>query len=241
MINAIFIISFFKGRTDRHLSQLLNELSIFNIPIAVIVNDPAAKKLDLRSHNKIYFLIRPNTGMNIGAWDQGWRYFDGYDYYFFFQDECFIKSNDFLEKYIELLSIQNIGMVGENINPKWDLNWSDLLNLDIFNKKIIVNFKEENQVEYYLKKIVEWGINPGVSAKHLRSLSWGITSKTLIEINGFPVGLNKDECIASEISVSKKIEEKNLIIKQSDKNPFNYIGHKEWAPDGVSKYKKNKD
>ena len=238
MNNSIFIISFFRGRTNHYLAKLVEQLEIFNIPIAVIVNDPSAQNLELTNHNNHYFLRRPNTGMNIGAWDEGWRYFYGYENYFFFQDECFIKKNDFLERYIEFLSIRDLGMVGENINPKWDMDWNELLKIKIFNKKIIVNDNEENQVEYYLKKINEWGINAGKSARHLRSLNWALNFKTLELINGFPIGLNKYECIASEISVSKKVEEKKLNIIQSSKDHFSYIGHKEWPSNGISKYKK---
>ena len=81
----------------------------------------------------------------------------------------------------------------------------------------------------------DWGIECGSSGKHLRALNWALSQKTLAKIEGFPLGQNKEECIASEISVSRAIEAKKLGVFQSSNSHFKYIGHKEWRSDGFSK------
>ena len=73
------------------------------------------------------------------------------------------------------------------------------------------------------------------NATHLRSLIWSFKNETVRKIQGFPIGINKGECIASEIAVSKKIEALGLQIKQVDSAPFKYIHHTEWNRDGFSK------
>ena len=83
--------------------------------------------------------------------------------------------------------------------------------------------------------MIDWKINPGDSSKHLRALNWALTNKTLKLIDGFPIGKNKEECIASEVAVSRSIESNMLEITQSDKQHFNFIGHREWAEDGFGK------
>ncbi|AVQ70572.1 hypothetical protein B5D77_03705 [Microcystis sp. MC19] len=38
---------------------------------------------------KVKYLIRENTGFNIGAWDYGWRHFPPYDYYLGLAEKVF--------------------------------------------------------------------------------------------------------------------------------------------------------
>lgn len=80
-----------------------------------------------------------------------------------------------------------------------------------------------------------WGVNPGGNGRHLRSLVWVLNQDALRRISRFPEGRNKEECIASEISVSKKIEEIGLTVTQISKTPFSFFKHEEWRLDGHSK------
>jgi hypothetical protein len=234
MSKSIFIISFYNNRSPQNLEDLIKQLLVYGQEIAVVVNIDNFNNLELERHKNLSFLKRVNEGMNIGAWDQGWRYFSDFDNYFFFQDECFLKDKDFFERYEELLSIEKNGIIGESINPKWNKSW-DEMTLSPLNYQIKIDNKLINRVDFYQKKMIDWKINPGNSSKHLRALNWALTNKTLKLINGFPLGNNKEECIASEVAVSRGIESKMLEITQSDKQYFNFVGHQEWAPDGFSK------
>ena len=55
------------------------------------------------------------------------------------------------------------------------------------------------------------------------------------KISPFPIGNTKEECIASEIAVSKKVEQLGLKVTQINERPFKYISHIEWKLDGSSK------
>ena len=81
----------------------------------------------------------------------------------------------------------------------------------------------------------KWGIKPGLTGLHLRSLVWGFKREVLEELFPFPIGKTKEECIASEIAVSKKVEQLGLKVTQIHKKPFKYISHVEWKLDGSSK------
>ncbi len=234
MSDSIFIISYYKSRNKQNLYNLLKQLKIFKSKIAVIINDDETNVLKFEEVDNVYTLFRKNIGMNIGAWNEGYRYFSDYENYFFFQDECFIKKNIFFEKYLNLLSKKDLGLIGETVNTKWSKSW-DEMQLSPMNYKILVNEEEMLRVNFYKKQITEWGIELGYSPIHLRSLSMAIKSVNLKKINGFNIGFNKEECIASEIAISKKIMNLNLKIAQSNKEHFYYIGHKEWHNDGKRK------
>jgi len=105
MSKSIFIISFYNNRSPQNLEYLIKQLMIYGQEILVVVNIDNYNNLELERHKNLSFLKRVNEGMNIGAWNQGWRYFSDFDNYFFFQDECFLKNNNFFEDLIGLISI----------------------------------------------------------------------------------------------------------------------------------------
>jgi hypothetical protein len=148
-----------------------------------------------------------------------------------------IQNDNFLEVYNSLLNQEDVGMVGESLNPKWNLNWTELLtsSLNYVDSDHLLNGIQISRVNFYLLMLEKWNINPGGNAAHLRSLVWAFKQDTIQKISGFPCGLSKGECIASEIAVSKKIEQIGLQIKQADQSPFKYIYHAEWNKNGYSK------
>ena len=84
MLNSIFIISHYKGRQKKYLENLISQLIKFKCQIGVIINDDKVNELSLEKNKNVFYLTRKNTGMNIGAWDEGYRYFNDYENYFFF-------------------------------------------------------------------------------------------------------------------------------------------------------------
>lgn len=237
MKNTLIVISYFDSRPKTQLNNLIKQLKNLNASILLSINSNKTKQVNLFKDSKINILKRPNTGMNIGAWNEAFFNLPDFDYYHFLQDECVIKDENFIEVYNSLLNEQNIGMVGETINPKWSHDWQSLLSsrLNYTDDDHIINGVRIPRVNFYLSMLNKWDINPGKNAMHLRSLIWSLKNETIRKIQGFPIGLNKGECIASEIGVSKKIEALGLQIKQVDSAPFKYIYHSEWSRDGFSK------
>ncbi len=238
MNNSLLVISHYNLRSKDQLQKLIEYTNDLPLDRLIVVNDDSSKENYLkRESNNLFFLTRPNIGMNIGGWNDAFFCLPNYAYYIFIQDECLILNKDFLTLYQELLSDKNVGMIGESINPKWDLTWEALLNspLNYSDKDHIINGVEVSRVSFYLELLKEWGISPGIKATHLRSLIWAFKNEILHQINGFPLGLNKGECIASEIGVSKKIQESGFEIKQVGIEPFSLIYHTEWNKNGYSK------
>ena len=100
-----------------------------------------------------------------------------------------------------------------------------------------INGRDIDRVTYYTKQITEWKIPIGENASHLRALSFALKREVLDRIKGFHIGLFKEQCIASEIAISKKIEQLGLKVIQSNQYPFSYVGHLEWDSSGISKIK----
>lgn len=237
MIKTLIVVSYFDLRPKTQLNNLVNQLKNLNLPILLSINSNKTKQVNLFKGSKVNILKRPNTGMNIGAWNEAFFALPDFDYYHFLQDECVIEDENFIEVYNSLLNEQNVGMVGETINPKWSQDWQYLLSspLNYIDDDHIINGIKIPRVNFYLSMLNKWNINPGKNAMHLRSLVWSFKNETIRKIQGFPIGINKGECIASEIGVSKKIEALGLQIKQVDSTPFKYIYHSEWNRNGFSK------
>ena len=237
--NKILVtISHYNKRNKDNLIKLLNSFNNQNCDLFVVINDDdCVVEKDIIFYNS-KTLIRPNTGMNIGSWNSSYLNNRNFDFYIFLQDECVILKKDFIKKYIFELSKVNVGMTGESINFKWAEKWE---NIASSNLNYIVGYDRLKRpiyrVQYYLSLMKKWGIRHGDNGLHLRSLIWGFKREILEKISPFPIGKTKEECIAAEISISKKVEELGLKVTQVHKNPFNYISHIEWNSNGNSKVK----
>lgn len=234
---TLIVVSHYNLRPKKILQSLISSLIGNQCDIVVVVNND-----DVDSIRRDIFcpgvarINRPNAGMNIGAWDCAFREFPDYEYYILLQDECIIKNYSFVEAYVALLSDVKIGMIGESINFKWSINW-DLISNSPLNYSVGSNNLGEKigRVEYYLYMMKKWGVEPGVTGRHLRALIWALRGDVLSKINGFPIGTSKEECIAAEIAISKSVEQLGLRVEQVDADAFKYIQHSEWRNDGSSK------
>lgn len=229
--NTLIVISHYALRDSTRLSALLKQVSPLSKNILLVINDDRITSQFDGNFMEVPAILRPNTGMNIGAWNAAFQRYPIYKNYIFLQDECEIVRDDFISAYESELAKAGIGMTGESINHKWDRPWQDVyespLNYPVSQKC--------SRVEYYLSLMDLWGINPGKTGRHLRSLVWGFNHDALSRIGGFPSGTDKESCIASEIAVSKKIEQLGLSVTQAGNAPFSYIRHEEWRTDGSSK------
>jgi hypothetical protein len=238
MSDALIVVSYYAKRTREHLDALLSQLEAHGHDTLIVTNSDSARagQLSRESRNRWSF-ERPNVGMNIGAWAAGWCALPTYEYYLFLQDECRIERDDFLEAYIAALNQPRVGLVGETINPKWAQPWAGLLNgpLDTVEPEHEIDGRSTSRVRTYLHYLGTWGIEPGSTATHLRSLVWFTRRGVIEEIGGFPAGRNRGECIAAEIAVSRAIEQRGYRVMQASDEPFTYISHAEWRRDGWRK------
>lgn len=234
--NFLIVISHYAARNDWHLKNLLSDISRITKNILVVINSD-----DQNFESEGYFqgypmLTRPNNGMNIGGWNAAYHKYPNYKYYIFLQDECSLVRHDFLEAYEKLLNNHEVGMVGESLNFKWDRSWQDMylssLNYPI---DVMFNSRRVSRVEYYLNLFHKWRVEPGSTGRHMRALIWGFRGETLSRLGGFPIGESKEQCIAAEIAVSKKIEQLGLLVIQASENSFPFFRHQEWRTDGTSK------
>lgn len=229
--DTLIIISHYASRSDKQLSALLTQISEFSKNILIVINDD-----DVTAESAGFFkgypaIFRPNIGMNIGGWNAAFTRHPTHKYYIFLQDECSVIRGDFISAYESELSKFGVGMTGESINKKWDKSWDEMLKSPL---NYLVD-KNLSRVEYYLYLMSVWGIKPGVTGRHLRSLVWGFGNEALGRLGGFPMGSTKEECIASEIAVSKKIEQLGLSVTQISASAFTFFRHEEWRTDGTSK------
>lgn len=237
--NLTIVISFYAGRPTENLRKLLVDLENFKKQIIIVVNNDNLNDTKIKRNTAGWqTIIRPNQGMNIGAWQEGFLEKSEKKYYFFLQDECFIKKSGFIKTCINRFKENpKLGMLGESLNKKWNHPWQFLAqsSLNWKDKDHEINGSQVPRVDFYVQKMKDLGIDHGASGLHLRSLCWIFRGDVLRFLGGFPIGSNKGECIASEIGVSRKVLQLGYEFDQVAPAPFNFIGHAEWQADGSSK------
>ena len=199
--------------------------------MCLVVNQTRDQKITLPSTPfSLKVIYRENLGMNIGAWDYGWRACPEHPYYLFLQDECYAIRANWLTAFCRGVDENGVGLVGESLNQFWDRRWDDLLPVqnNSFLSDHFINGQPATRVDAYFDFFKRHAIPVGESARHLRSLLWCFRNDILKKIDGFPIGLNFGECIASEISVNLKIQALNLQVVEVGPQPFHYFRHFEY-------------
>jgi hypothetical protein len=236
MSDAILIISYYDLHPISNLINLFESMkkykSGYDFDLCVVINKTSKgisdELINLSSIYSFKLFGRPNLGMNIGAWDFGWRYNAQYKYVLFLQDECYIKSDNWLIEFINCEE-KNPGLIGESYNTKWNISWVQVINSNM-NIRMPGHFPSfMNRALIYKRHILQRGTIVPSNFGHLRSLIWFCKIETLFKIDGFNNGLNFGECISSEIEVSFKVLNLGLKVAQINSQPFKYIGHSEWA------------
>jgi hypothetical protein len=235
---ALVVISYFDRRPLDCLLDLLRSLANYNagcdFEALVVVNQTRDVRPDLpETPFPLTVITRENTGMNIGAWEAGWRSCPGRPLYVFMQDECLVMRDGWLSAYADRCAEPDVGLVGESVNMSWDRPWPQLRLLHAGARMAdhMIDGNAADRVDVYLDCLRRWGVDPGPTAAHLRSLVWATTFQTLSKIGGFPVGANYGECIAAEIAVSRKVEAAGLRVVQARQAPFYFALHREWNQD----------
>lgn len=235
---TLVVISYYDRRPIHNLVELVSTLRKYSAgeeyDICIVVNRTKDEKLSVRELSSIPTHYRHNLGMNIGAWDYGWRVEPGYKNYLFLQDECYVIRDNWLKAYRAALECSDVGMIGESLNLLWNRSWPDLRALfkNVILPEHLVNGRAVNRVDFYLDYLKTNGVNPGETGTHLRSVVWFFSADVLKSIDGFLIGRNYGECIAAEIATSKKVEALGLkFVQANDKEEFFYIRHLEYNQD----------
>jgi hypothetical protein len=239
MPRHLVVVSYYDRRKTDPLRHLFASMERFDpgLPCAVclVVNRDMRGRLDLQlSWPGLAILERKNSGMNIGAWDHGWRSFPSFDgYLFLLQDECYPVRPGWLSAFEAKAGEPGVGLVGEYFNDRWRLPWDELKRLwagrEI--KGHVLGHRPANRVDVYLNFLMRNRLPTGANAGHMRSLVWYAKGRVLEQIGGFPIGRNYGECIAAEIGVSKQIEALGLEAVQVADEPFSYVRHSDWVQD----------
>lgn len=239
MISHINVVSFYAPRPVDDLLALMNSLKHQQKETIIVINsDQVNGEPEFQDLNGWSAIVTPNRGMNIGAWQQGFLARPNEDFYFFFQDECFVKQSGFFEACMDRFANEpRLGMLGESLNFKWNHRWEDMRrsNLNWQDTDHQINGVPIDRVDYYLITMARMGIDPGETGLHLRSLCWAFRGDALRAIGGFPIGHTKGECIAAEIGVSRQVLQHGYQFDQLCATPFTYVGHREWKSDGSAK------
>jgi len=236
--NTLVVVSHYNARGKEDLQALLSQLEPLAPQILVVINDDHHQgPAEFVPGMPTPCLRRANTGMNIGGWNEAFQQRPDFEHYIFLQDECRIKDSSFVEAYTSQLTIDGMGLLGECLNPRWSAQWDELEGNNLFNFPIQItpNSPPIMSIKFYKSCMESWGIPQGSTGRHLRALIWAISNETLTKINPFPVGRIREECIAAEIAISKKVEQFSLRVEQIDLLPFKFIEHKEWRIDGSKK------
>ncbi len=229
------MVSYWDERPVAALRSLVKGMDTFDPGISferiLVVNrssESPDQTLDELRFDRI--VERANTGMNIGAWDAGWRVAPNATGYLFLQDDCHILRDNWLAGFVNSAR-PDVGLSGESMNLNWARPWDHLrrgpgmIELDGHT----VNGRRVNRVDYYLRCMRKWGIDPGPDGRHLRSLVWYCRRDAIELIDGFPTGSTYGECIAPEIATSRRLLSHGLCIEQVRPDPFHFIGHPDWV------------
>ena len=241
MTELSVVISAYEPRGLARAMRLAHEINAHIDEVFVVVNSdgvdsPTDPSREQARGKSIFMVKRPNTGMNIGAWSHGLSLCSPENAVLCLQDECELQREDFAEAYLQKLCQPGVGMIGDSLNPKWNLSWENLYQSALNYQVGEYQGRAVTRVDYYLDCFRRWGINPGTTGRHLRALSWGFSVAARQSLGGLPLGRHKEECIAAEIGVCKYLEENvGLHVHQISVEAFDFFTHVEWEKSGRAK------
>jgi hypothetical protein len=231
------VVSYWVGHTSKPLLSLLTQMRRIdagtNFDLVIVCNGGNEQPLSLPAQFDSLqprIFNRENQSYNIGAWEHGWRRAEGYEYYLFLQEECFLKRAGWVSEFEYRISLDGgIGLLGEAI--MWDrMSWEYIraatdrdLGLDWFAGESM------HPLDAYQAFLQQRGIPLGEVGSHLQSLILFTSRQILNEIDGFPTGMSYREAVACEIGISRLVEAKGYRISKIKDHPYALIGHRQWT------------
>jgi hypothetical protein len=236
------IVSCWTGQPAKNLHRLLAQMQKIDsgapYDLRIVCNGGLERPLTLPvrfNSLKPRIINRENTGYNLGAWECGWRDADGYEYYLFLQDDCFLKRPGWVYDYeFRMSRDEGIGLLGESI--AWDrLTWRYIREATDRDLGRWAWPEEEpvHPIDTYLALLEQHGIPRGETGTHLQSLVLFTSRRILEEIGGFPImGSSYREACACEIGLSRLIESRGYRLSKLKDCSFEFIGHAQWTKAG---------
>ncbi len=173
--------------------------------------------------------IRENTGYNLGAWNYAWQQLPDYDRFLFLQDDCVIRRHMWLSDFIECFdSNTRCGLVGETLQRGWGKPWSMMCNPEPMDRKDREPVKRAAWVSFVRNMLAQWGIPEGPTGLHITTVVQFTSRAVLEEVDGYNIGLTKEQAIAAEVGFSRKVEAKGYKLVQIGRRRHGRIGHREW-------------
>lgn len=225
---ALVVIAHYQARPTAPLIALLDQLRSepagWPFAIRVVVNRVGPGRLDLPERMRgIEVLYRENTGLNIGAWDHGWRAEPAYSGYLFLQDECRIVRIPWLRPFMRRLVQPRIGLVGESWFAPRPIRWAE---------QAAEYARDHPGQPNFFELAPDWlhrqGIEPGPHVDHLQSLILATRRDVLEAIDGLHIGADKQQAIAAEIGISRAVVALGLRCEQLGFLPFSRFLHPQW-------------
>jgi hypothetical protein len=239
------VVSYWVGHSLKNLLSLLAQMMRVDagtsFDLIIVCNGGNEQPLILPSkfdRLRPRIFNRENRGYNIGAWEYGWRISEGYQYYLFLQEECFLKTEGWVSEFEYRMALDcGIGLLGEAM--MWDrMSWKYIreatdrdLGLDWFAGEPM------HPLDAYRSFLSQRGIPLGEVGSHLQSLVLFTSGQILSEINGFPTGMSYREAVACEIGISRLVDAKGYRISKIKDHPYALIGHRQWTKAYVLKMK----
>jgi len=232
------VVSYWVARSPRALFKLLRKTQELDagspFDLIVVCNGGDLKPLTLPPNlARLGFrvLFRENTGWNLGAWEQGWRSAQGYQFYLFLQDDCILKRPGWISEFeFRAENDPKVGLIGETI--MWDqMSWSFVRTATDRDLGRIAWPESEpvHPLDVYKELLTRRGVPIGDVGTHLPTLILFAPRTVLEEIGGFPlIGSTYREAVACEIGISRLIESRGYRLVKIDRESFHLIGHHQW-------------
>ncbi len=241
---VLVVVSHYDRRPIADMERLLASLEAYSAgsdyDLTVVVNRTTSQSMaetplgaclaNAKAAVGARVIERVNLGMNIGAWDAGWRQSPDYQHYVFLQDECWVVRDGWLGAIRSRLADRDVGLVGESLNEAWDRSWHHIRSAlkSEFAPDHWCDGAQVDRWRAYEAAWRAWDVDLGAGGRHLRSLVWAASGDALARIGGLLIGRNYGECIAAEVAVSKRFEAAGYRVEQLRPEPFAYLRHLEF-------------
>jgi hypothetical protein len=230
------VISTWTGNPVRYLGALCDSMSRYpaGIPYDLILCANGVEycaPADLKQRFAEIF-VRENVGYNLGAWDHVWRRLPSFDRFLFLQDDCIVLKKGWLRDFmLRFESTPSCGLVGENLLRAWDRPWTELCDPRTPFPRDGDSAHRAARARFFRETLAAWGIQEGERALFISTVVQ-FTSRSILEkVNGYNIGLSKEEAAAAEIGFSRKIASLGYRLVQIGPRRHSRIAHPQWPSD----------
>jgi hypothetical protein len=241
--NTCVVVSYWMGRPAKRLHGLLAQMQKVDagVPfdLVVVCNGGDERPLSLpRRFDDLRPIVlnRENCGFNLGAWEHGWRSVDGYEFFLFLQDDCFLKQAGWVYDFeFRITHDRGIGLLGEMVVYD-QMTWDYIREVEYTNFWPTVPEWPEpvHPIDTYKTLFDRHGIPWKNLGNHTPSIILFTSRRILEEVGGIPYfGPSYREAIAGELAISRLIESRGYRIAKVKDQPFELIGHPQWSPTGI--------